>query len=373
MKKIIGLAIALIIVIGAIILLQYLLTKPDGNKDVDFNNGGEKLVTPTGHSDITKTATAPVTIRVGYLSRTLINSHLGQTLMKTNILDKNNLNGQITNFENETLLVNLLSAGALDAAFISDLPAIIAIGKGFKGLIAAYIGPLGRTGLVVPADSPFKALADLKGKQIGLAMSTSAHCNLMKWLKEQSIKPSDIKISHFNEPSVQLFNSKLADAVILPDPILEKHLRAGQVINIADSQYYGVALISKDFYAQNPEAVYRFVAALKETFFYMATHKDVVNKWVEQVSMIQSELIWACSETNTFYNNRERQINKVRLGISSSFMSTLKGIAEFAYNEKLTPVPVVIEDVIDKKIIEEAAKEIDPKTYKPEEVKALQQ
>lgn len=369
MKKIIGLIIALIIVIGAIILLQY-MPKPTGNEGVEPGKTGDKPVMPT---DITKTPVAPVTIRIGYINRVLINSHLGQTLMRTNILEKNNLSGQITNFENEVLLTSLLSAGAIDAAFISDLSGIIAIGRGFKGLIAAYIGPLGRTGLVVPANSPFKTLADLKDKQIGLAMATSAQSNLIKWFKEQSIKPSDVKMSHFNEPSIQLFDSKLADAVILTDPILEKHLRANQVVNISDSQYYGIVLVSTDFYNKNPEAVYGFLSALKETFFYISTHKDVVNKWVEQVSTIQPDLIWACSAINLFYSNTDRQINKVRLGLSEVFVNTLKNIADFAYNEKLIPAPVVMENVIDKKITEEAAKEIDPKTYKPEEIKLLQQ
>ncbi|MFH1226495.1 MAG: ABC transporter substrate-binding protein [Planctomycetota bacterium] len=370
MKKVLAMGIVFILVIAAILILNNI--KNSGTVVVnphEPNNTGP-AITPTANTQIPK---AQSVIRIGYTSKLLIINHLGQTLLRTNILEKNSLKGQVTNFETEQSLMDIISGGALDAAFVSDLSAVMQIGKGYNGLIAAYLGPLGRTDLVTLTDSPVKSFKDIKGKSIGLTERTPAHRSMMKWLKEQSMKPEDIRILHFNEPSLQILEDKRADAVVLADPLLEMLLRSNKVTNLMDSQYYGVVLISKDFYANNPDAVFGFINALKEAFFFISTHKEVANKWVEQISAIPSEFVWACSDNNVFCSNRDRQISRVKIGLSDNFIATLNDIADFAYTQKLIPSQPIIANITDQKINTEAMKEIDPKTYKAEEVKVLQQ
>ncbi|MFA5773680.1 MAG: ABC transporter substrate-binding protein [Candidatus Paceibacterota bacterium] len=373
MKKVVVLGVIFVVVIAAIIILNKISNQGPGEKT---NLGKTGPITTVTETSTTKVVSKQTTIRVGYTSKLLIINHLGQTLLRTNILDKNSLKGQITNFETEQSLVDIVSGGALDAAFVSDFSAVMAIGKGYNGLIVAYLGPLGRTDLVVLSssyDSSIKSFQDVKGKSIGLTERTPAHRSMVKWLKEQSMKPEDIRILHFNEPSLQILEDRRAEAAVFTDPLLEILLRSGKVTSLMDSQYYGVVLISKDFYAKNPEAVYGFINSIKEAFFFVSSHKDIVNKWVEQLSAIPSEFVWACSDNNMFYSNRDHQINRIKIGLSDNFMTTLNDIAGFAYAQKLIPNQPVIADITDQKIISEAMKEIDSKTYKAEEVKVLQQ
>ncbi|MBI4712511.1 MAG: NrtA/SsuA/CpmA family ABC transporter substrate-binding protein [Planctomycetes bacterium] len=362
MKKIIGLAIALVIIIVLMVIFKDMAKKPEGTPP----DGGKPPVSggpETGHKPpVAKTATD---IRIGYPARMLVANHLGETLLRTNVLEKNALRGQVTPLENEQTVINTLTGGAVDVALVSDVSALMMLGKGYKGVIACSLGSLGRTALLVPANSPVKELADLKGKKVAVSFGTSAHRNLLKWLKEKGIKPAELQLLNLAEPMAGLLENKTIDAIVVTDPVLEQYLRAKQPPRaIVDSHHFALALVSNDYYGKNPEAVNKFINVLKETFFFISKNKAQVNEWVKKVSNIEETYIWACSEINMNIANREG-INRVRVAVNPD---ALKEVALFIGENQLTPLTPEIDQIIPKTLVDEAAKEIDPKTYDPKTV-----
>ena len=81
-------------------------------------------------------------------------------------------------------LLEAVNAGAVDYGYTGDAPPIFA--QAARANIA-YVAVIPARGygqaIVVPADSPAKALGDLKGKKIGVAKGSSAHSLLMSALE----------------------------------------------------------------------------------------------------------------------------------------------------------------------------------------------
>lgn len=365
MKKIIGLGFALVIIIVLMVIFKDMAKKPPATPPEDGTkppvSGGPE--TPGHRPPVAKTATD---IRIGYPARVLVANHLGETLLRTNVLEKNALRGQVTPLENEQTVINTLTGGAIDVALVSDVSALMMLGKGYKGVIACSLGSLGRTALLVPASSPVKELADLKGKKVAVSFGTSAHRNLLKWLKEKGIKPSDLQLLNLAEPMAGLLENKTIDAIVVTDPVLEKYLRDQRQPPraIVDSHHFALALVANDYYAKNPEAVKKFIYALKEAFFFVSKNKAQVNEWVKKVSNIEDTYIWACSEINMNIANREG-INRVRVALNPD---ALKEVALFIGENQLAPIAPNIDQATAKALVDEAAKEIDPKTYDPKTV-----
>ena len=73
-------------------------------------------------------------------------------------------------------LLEAVNAGAVDYGYTGDAPPIFAQAGARQHNYAAVIPARGYgQAIVVPADSPAKKLADLKGKKIGVAKGSSAH------------------------------------------------------------------------------------------------------------------------------------------------------------------------------------------------------
>jgi len=85
-------------------------------------------------------------------------------------------------------LLEAVNAGAVDYGYTGDAPPIFA--QAAHAAIA-YVAVIPARGygqaIVVPADSPAKALADLKGKKIGVAKGSSAHNLLVSAVESENI------------------------------------------------------------------------------------------------------------------------------------------------------------------------------------------
>lgn len=81
----------------------------------------------------------------------------------------------------------------LDFATQGDLPAVVGKAGGLDTRLIAADSLLSSTYLVVPADSPVKSLADLKGKKVALFKGTNLHLAILRALQHEGLRERDFR------------------------------------------------------------------------------------------------------------------------------------------------------------------------------------
>ena len=314
----------------------------------------------------------PVTMRIGFPKKGLILNHYGETLSRTNILEKNSLIGTITPVEDDVVLRTAVINKGLDVAFISDFQSILTLGADFNGIIIANLGSLGQCALMVLPDSPTHKISELKGKKIGVTLNTAEHSALLGWLKREGLQDGrDVQLVSISDADkLNAMKALQIDALVTTDPNVQDYIGKSICRNIYDAHNYGVVLMSKDFYKQQPKAALRFVNALKETALFISTHKPDVNNWIKGYCGIEEDLIWRISGINIGYFST-RKINEARLLLSDTFMSNLKNLAAYTLQQKLIYKTLIVGDVMVQEVQDEVKKEIDPLKYDSTSVKVL--
>ena len=121
------------------------------------------------------------------------------------------------------------AAGLQDIGVMGDTPAIIARSAGVNTRIVGItaVGPKALA-IAVPANSPLKNPADLKGKKVAVTKGSYAHHLLHVVLKNAGLKATDIKIIHLSPADlVSAFGRGDVDAASTWEPYLSKLEEAG--------------------------------------------------------------------------------------------------------------------------------------------------
>jgi sulfonate transport system substrate-binding protein len=98
-------------------------------------------------------------------------------------------------FQGAAPLFEAVVSGDVDTAIAADTPALAAAAGGARvKVIAASVSSPTSVAILVPADSPFKTVADLKGRSVivSSARGSVAHFLLFGALREAGLKPADV-------------------------------------------------------------------------------------------------------------------------------------------------------------------------------------
>ncbi|KGS05951.1 sulfonate ABC transporter substrate-binding protein [Burkholderia sp. ABCPW 111] len=158
-------------------------------------------------------------------------------------------------------LLEGLNAGAIDVGTVGETPPVFALAGGVDFV---YVGseppaPQGEA-IVVPHDSPIRALADLRGKRIALNKGSNVHFLLVKALQRAKIDYRDITPVYLAPADARAaFAQRGVDAWVIWDPYLaavERQANARVIANgeglVNNTQYY---LASRKFADAEPQLV----------------------------------------------------------------------------------------------------------------------
>ena len=118
------------------------------------------------------------------------------------------------------------AAGALDIGQVGNTPPIFAAAAKDKiDVVAAEQSPVGDV-VLVPANSPIHAIADLRGKTIAVAQGSSANGTLLNTLTKAGLTPSDVKLA-FLQPGNALtaFAQHQVDAWVVWQPYVAEAIQ----------------------------------------------------------------------------------------------------------------------------------------------------
>jgi sulfonate transport system substrate-binding protein len=181
-----------------------------------------------------------------------------------------------TEFTGGPQLLEALDDGVIDYGTTGEAPPIFAQAA---GLALVYVGyepsaPKGEA-IVVPADSPLKSVADLKGKTVALNKGSNVHYLLVKALEKARVSYSDVRIAFMPPADARAaFEKRAVDAWVIWDPFLaaaEAETGARQLANgagiVENHQFY---LAARKFDEAHPDLEDVIFASIEE-----------VDKWVK--------------------------------------------------------------------------------------------
>ncbi|WP_133645621.1 sulfonate ABC transporter substrate-binding protein [Paraburkholderia flava] len=184
-------------------------------------------------------------------------------------------------------LLEGLNAGAVDIGTVGETPPIFAQAGGVDFV---YIGseppaPKGEA-IVVPADSPIRTVADLRGKRVALNRGSNVHYLLVKALEQAKIGYSEIVPAYLAPADARAaFVQRGVDAWVIWDPYYAAAQRQANARVLVDgeglvrnTQYY---IASRKFAAAQPQLVH---AVLDEVTKIDAWARDNIPAVATQLS-----------------------------------------------------------------------------------------
>ncbi len=202
------------------------------------------------------------TVRIGYQkSSTLL------TIIKTRgtleqLLAPLGIKVSWHEFANGLPLLEALNVGAIDvSADVADTVPVFAQAAGAKFTYLAQEAPSpSAQAIVVRAESPFKSVADLKGRKVAVTKATGSHYLLIAALEKAGLKFKDVDAAYLTPADGRAaFERGSVDAWVTWDPFLAAVQRQSKIRLLADGRrvanYQRYYLAASSFALAHPDVL----------------------------------------------------------------------------------------------------------------------
>ena len=231
-------------------------------------------------------------VRIGYWSSG-VSLGFGAVLESGRFMEKQGLEVSYVKFPDVNAPTKALAASAIDFAIGASAGGALSVaanGLPFSIMLATQVADLD---FVVPADSPIKTLADLKGKKVGMSPAGSATSALAAAILSANygIKPTDFQAVPGNDPRLaQFLVQKDIDAAALRTVTLAllPNIKLRKLGNFRDEwkklthgdavPVLAVGLVRNDWLAANPDGAAKVVAAMRDAYDFGKGDKPAVAK-----------------------------------------------------------------------------------------------
>ena len=205
--------------------------------------------------------------------------------IEAKLFEREGIDLETVSFPGDAKLQQGLAAGSLDVGLGSG-PAMGFRAKGAPSIaVAAMFGPPSNIALLVPADSPVKTVADMKGKRVGVTTVGSLTDWLVRELSRKEGWGNDgMKILALGSVDARIAAMKTGqlDATVQEAATgyeLAEQGRTRTLLLFGDlvkDFYTHVIFASDDMVEKRPELLRRFLKGWFETIAFMKTHRDFV-------------------------------------------------------------------------------------------------
>lgn len=276
--------------------------------------------------------------------------------------------------KSSTLLILLKAEGALDAAlaplgvktqwfeFTSGLPTLEALNVGsidFSADVADTVPLFAQAAgarltyvaqeapspeaqaILVPKDSPIRAVADLKGKKVAVAKAAGAHYLLLKSLEKAGLKWRDIEPAYLQPADGRAaFERGAVDAWVVWEPFVAAVQKGKDVRVVADGKYADVGyrryyLASASYAARRADVLNAIVSELRKTGQWAKRNPGEAAEFLSPLFGLDAATI---ALSNTRRSLDVRPVDDEALGEQQK-------IADAFTAEKLLPKKLALRDV----------------------------
>jgi NitT/TauT family transport system substrate-binding protein len=263
------------------------------------------------------TASAPATIEIGIGTQNTTTNTVtaGIVLKELGLLERRlprtgkyqNVSYRI-DWQNSTSgppITNGMMANKIQIGMMGDYPLLVngATGQETKSetelvAIIAYNAFGGGNGIVVPKDSPFYDLADLKGKKVSVPFGSAAHGMMLQALQSRGLgndfwelvsQSPEIGSTNLQERRIDAHGDFVPFAELLPFRGIARKIYDGA--ETKHPTFHGV-VVRKDFGEKYPELVVAYIKAMMDANDWFRKDPRVAAERVEEWTKINKEVVY---------------------------------------------------------------------------------
>lgn len=187
-------------------------------------------------------------------------------------------------------MLEALNVGAIDFATVGDAPPIFAQAAAANLYYVAAQPPNGEA-VIVPADSPIRTLADLKGRKLGIAKGSSAHATSVAAIVKAGLKWTDVTPVYLAPADgAAAFTKGVIDAWTVWDPYLASaELRQGARVLAFNTDVHSPRnyyLSNKAFADAHPDIVGQIADVLAGEGVWAEAHRGEVARTLQEAQGI---------------------------------------------------------------------------------------
>ena len=186
----------------------------------------------TGGTQSSPSATAPSPASSGPVSVSGVTLHVGDQagsgaqalLTAAGLIGKLPFKVDWSDFTSGPPMLQAMSAGSVDIGAVGDAPPVFAAAGGSKIAVVSALAanPLG-SAILVPANSPIRTVAQLRGKKIAVTQGSSANYHLLATLTRAGLSISEITADYLQPPEAEAaFAAHQVDAWDVWSPFIEQ-------------------------------------------------------------------------------------------------------------------------------------------------------
>lgn len=239
-------------------------------------------------------------------------------------------------------LLEAVNAGAVDYGYTGDSPPIFAQAAKSRIAYAAVIPARGYgQAIVVPDASPIKTLADLRGRQIGVARGSSAHNLLIAALESADIAWSEITPAYLvPADAASAFARGSIDAWSIWDPFfaiaeIKQKARIIPIDRKATIQN-SFFLANSDFLKEHADVVGEINAEVAKATEWASSHHDEVAQLFADASGVDIAA-------------QKRAVERAEFGfgpMSDKVVAEQQAVADRFLRLGLIPAPIQVRDIV---------------------------
>jgi sulfonate transport system substrate-binding protein len=238
-------------------------------------------------------------------------------------------------------LLEAMSTGSVDFGAVGDTPPIFAQAANANIVYVAGSPITNGQGILVPANSPIRTIADLRGKRIGFAKGTSAHNVLIATLEKAGLAYEDITPVYLSPPDAgPAFANGSIEAWAIWDPyfaIGEKRQNGRILVNAAEvAKTNSFYLANRDFANANVQHTRDVIAGLAEAARWAEAHRETVANSLAAVTGVPLEVQTVAANRASF-----------AIGpVTEEIIDTQQAVADRFHKLGLIPRPIAIRDIV---------------------------
>ena len=279
-------------------------------------------------------------IRIGYQKNGVLVIALQQAVLEKQFAPQG-IDVKWFEFSSGPPLLEAINAGSVDYGAVGDTPPIFAQSAGAAIVYAAGQPVTNGQGILVPAGSAIRTIADLKDKRIGFTKGSSAHNVVVQTLEKAGLSHADIRPVYLTPPDAgPAFANGSIDAWAIWDPyfaIGETKQNGRVLINASDiAKTNSFYIANRDFAKSRGPILQQIIEVTAATAKWAEAHRDLVAKSLSAVTGIALDIQTVAANRSSYAVGP----------ITEDIIATQQGVADRFFKLGLIPRPVVVRDAV---------------------------
>jgi sulfonate transport system substrate-binding protein len=238
-------------------------------------------------------------------------------------------------------MMEAMNVGSIDYGAVGDSPPVFAQAAGAAIVYAAGQPVTNGQGILVPANSAIRYIADLKGKRVGFTKGSSAHNIVVQTLEKADLGYADITPVYLTPPDAgPAFANGSIDAWSIWDPYfaIGEAKQNGRVLvnasEITKSNSFYIA--NRDFARNHAPVLQQIIDVTTSTAKWAEAHREEVAKSLSAVTGIPLDIQTIAANRSSFAVGP----------ITEDIIATQQGVADRFFKLGLIPKPIAVRDIV---------------------------